>query len=173
MAAFTEIEGDFLRITGETVFCTATTVDPHGRPRNRMLHPVFVVRDGQPIGWALTGRTPAKTRHLAQNPHMACSFWNPSHDTVFVDCVAEWVDDDREKEEVWALFRDTPQPLGWGEEGLAGYGPDRWRAALFTPLRLNPWRVQVMPGAEYPVGRLTGWVWHREGSSGAARTSHR
>jgi 2-polyprenyl-6-methoxyphenol hydroxylase-like FAD-dependent oxidoreductase len=46
---FAELEQDFLRITAETVFCTATTVDAAGRPRNRILHPIFVVRDGRPL----------------------------------------------------------------------------------------------------------------------------
>jgi general stress protein 26 len=119
-ADFSDLQADFLRITAGTVFCTATTVSEEGRPRSRMLHPIFVVRDGRPIGWALTGRTPLKTRHLAANPHMSCSYWTPSHDTVFIDCVATWVEDDREKEQVWELFRDTPEPLGWGPEG--------WRA---------------------------------------------
>jgi hypothetical protein len=158
-ASFSELEGDFRRITSATVFCTATTVDCKGRPRSRMLHPIFVVSDGRPIGWALTGRTPLKTRHLAANPHMSCSYWTPSHDTVFIDCVATWVDEVTEKERVWRLFLDTPQPLGWGPEGLAGYGTDRWRSPIFTPLRLEPWRVQVMPGEEYPRGNLTGRVW--------------
>jgi len=87
-----------------------------------------VVRDGRPVGRALTGRTPLKSRHLAANPHMACSFWSPSQDTVFVDCVTAW-------------------------------GEERWRSPIFTPLRLEPWRVQVMRGEEYPRGRLTGRVW--------------
>jgi uncharacterized pyridoxamine 5'-phosphate oxidase family protein len=42
MPPFAELEDDFLRIVKETVFCTVTTVDEDGRPRNRMLHPVFV-----------------------------------------------------------------------------------------------------------------------------------
>jgi Pyridoxamine 5'-phosphate oxidase len=151
--------GGYLRITAETVFCTATTVDADGRPRNRMLHPIFVVRDVEPVGWALTGRTPLKVRHLAANPHMACSYWSPSHDTVFVDCVAHWVEGDADKQRVWELFLETPQPLGWGADGMAGYGPDKWRNPIFTPLRLEPWRVQVMRGEEYPLGELTGQVW--------------
>jgi hypothetical protein len=162
MADFSELADDFLRITTETVFCVATTVDPKGRPRGRVLHPVFVVRDGLPLGWALTGRTPLKARHLEANPHISCAYWSPSHDTVFVDCVASWVSGEAEKEDVWRLFRDTPTPLGWGPDGLAGYGPEEWRAEIFTPLRLEPWRVQVMRGQEYPVGKLTGGVWHSD-----------
>jgi hypothetical protein len=160
-SSFEELEDDFLRITSETVFCTATTVDGKGRPRSRMLHPVFVVRDGWPLGWALTGRTPLKTRHLAANPHMSCSYWTPSHDTVFIDCETAWVEDESEKEEVWYRFLNTPQPLGWGADGMAGYGEDKWRSPVFTPLRLEPWRVQVMRGEEYPTGELTGRVWRR------------
>lgn len=113
----------------------------------------------RPLGYALTGKSPLKTRYLAENPHMACSFWSPSHDTVFIDAVATWVTDAEELADTWALFRDTPQPLGWGQEGLDGYGPEEWRAEIYTPLRLDPWRVQIMRGAEYPVGNLTGQVW--------------
>ena len=160
MASFAELEEDFLRIVRDTVFCTVTTVGQDGKPRNRMLHPVFLVRDGRPLGWALTGRTPLKTRHIAANPHVACSYWNPSHDTVFVDCVASWVEGDEEKAEVWDVFLETPQPLGWGPEGMVGYGEERWRNPVFTPLRLEPWRVQVMRGEEYPRGTLTGAVWY-------------
>jgi hypothetical protein len=159
MSSFEELEDDFLRIVRETVFCTVMTVGEEGLPRNRMLHPVFVVRDGRPLGLALTGRTPLKRCHLAANPYVACSYWNPSHDTVFVDCVASWVEDDAEKADVWDVFLETPQPLGWGEEGLAGYGADKWRNPVFTPLRLEPWRVQAMSGDQYPRGDLTGRVW--------------
>jgi hypothetical protein len=40
-----------------------------------------------------------------------------------------------------------------------GYGSDRWHNPVFTALRLEPWRVQVMLGEEYPRGALTGTVW--------------
>jgi hypothetical protein len=160
--AFSDLQDDFLRITAETVFCTATTVDSRGRPRSRVLHPIFVVSDARPIGWALTAPTRLKAQHLAANPHMGCAYWTPSHDTVFVDCVTTWVDDEAEKRDVFELFADTPEPLGWGAAGLAGYGPDRWRSAAFTPLRLEPWRVQVIRGDQYPTGDLVGTVWRSD-----------
>ena len=45
--------------------------------------------------------------------------------------------------------------------GLGGGGPRGVRArplacGLVHAAAVIPWRVQVMPGAEYPVGRLTG-----------------
>ena len=112
------------------MYCTFTTVDERGRPRSRILNPRFVARDGRPVGWALTGRTPLKSRHLAANPHASCSFWSPSQDTVFADVTTTWVEDEAEKEAVW---------------------------------RLDPWRVQVMRGEEYPHGQLTGRVWRATG----------
>jgi hypothetical protein len=106
----------------------------------------------------LTGRTPLKVSHLAANPHIACAYWTPSHDTVFVDCATVWVEDDAEKARVWDLFLETPEPLGCGPDGITGCGDERWRKPVFTPLRLEPWRVQVMRGQEYPRGELTGRV---------------
>jgi general stress protein 26 len=156
---FAALEDDHLRITTKTVFCPVTTVDEAGRPRSRMLHPIFAVPDGRPLGWALTGRTPLKTRHIAANPHVSCACWTPSHDTVFVDTVATWVEDDAEKAEVWELFLNSPTPLGWGPEGMAGQGVERWRNPVFRPVRPELWRVQVMTGDNYPRGELTGRVW--------------
>jgi hypothetical protein len=46
---------------------------------------------------------------------------------------------------------------------MAGWGGERWRSPIFTPLRLEPWRVQVMRGEEYPHGQLTGRVWRVTG----------
>jgi hypothetical protein len=42
---------------------------------------------------------------------------------------------------------------------MAGYGIEGWRNPVFTPLRLTPWRVQVMTGDNCPTGELTGRVW--------------
>lgn len=47
-----EIEGDFLRITADVVWCTVATVDRRGRPRTRILHPIWEVVDGRPVGWS-------------------------------------------------------------------------------------------------------------------------
>jgi Pyridoxamine 5'-phosphate oxidase len=66
--SFADIEQDFLRFTADIVYCTVTTVDAQGRPRSRVMHPIFEVVDGEPLGWAVTDRSPVKTRHLAANP---------------------------------------------------------------------------------------------------------
>ena len=121
---FSQLQDDFLRFTAKIVLCTVTTVSPEGRPRSRMLHPVFTVRARSPVGWVCTSRTPVKARHLRLNPYVAVSYWSPDNDTVYAECRATWVDSEGEKDDVWDLFTTTPPPLGYD---LSGYGTPRNR----------------------------------------------
>lgn len=145
--SFAALQDDFLRFAHEIVWCTVTTVAPDGRPRSRILHPIWEVVDGKPVGWIFTGRTPVKTRHLAANPHVAFSYWTPSHDTVLGEAVASWVEDMGVKQHVWDLFMSTPEPLGYDLTAFGLAGPQE---PAFTPLRLDPTRVQVLDGSEVP-----------------------
>ncbi|MGK5550913.1 pyridoxamine 5'-phosphate oxidase family protein [Actinomadura kijaniata] len=145
--SFADLEELFLRFTREIVWCTVTTVSPGGRPRSRILHPVWEVVDGRPVGWVFTGRTPVKTRHLAANPHVAFSYWTPSHDTVLGEAVASWVEDQEVRRHVWDLITTAPPPLGYD---LTGFGLSGPRDAAFTPLRLDATRVQVLDGSDVP-----------------------
>jgi hypothetical protein len=144
--SFAPFEEDFLRITADVVWCTLTTVDSQGRPRSRVVHPIFTVAEGKPVGWLLTVRTPVKTAHLNGNSHVSCSYWSPEQNVVYADCLATWVEDLEAKRGVAGLFKATPPPLGYDpvEFGL-GTPEDE----TFTPLRLDPWRVQVL--------RFAGW----------------
>ncbi|GAA1433414.1 pyridoxamine 5'-phosphate oxidase family protein [Microlunatus lacustris] len=163
---FDELAEDFLAFTADIVYCTVTTVDGAGRPRSRVMHPVFEVVDGRPRGWAVTDRSPVKTRHLAANPYVCCSYWSPAHNTVTVDCEARWVEDDETLQYVWDLFRDTPPPLGWGD--LAAYEPERIAHPLFHPLRLTPWRVQVLRAEQLAAGDFSPRTWRATPSTGGA-----
>lgn len=58
-----------------------------------------------------------------------------------IDCVARWVEDTATKRQVWDLFMTTPPPLGYDLRAFGVPGPD---SPAFTPLRLDPWRVQVL-----------------------------
>jgi uncharacterized pyridoxamine 5'-phosphate oxidase family protein len=137
--SFAPFEADFLRLTADIVWSTVTTVDAQGRPRSRILHPIFEVREGDPVGWVVTGRTPIKVGQLAGNPHVACSYWSPAQNTVMIDCIASWVEDLDTKRYVLDLFSTTPPPLGYD---LSAFGSVE--TELFTPLRLDPWRIQIM-----------------------------
>ena len=85
---FRTFESDFLTFTADIVYCTVTTVDTKRRPRSRIMHPIFEVVDGDPRGWAVTDRSPVKSRHIAGNPYVACSYWSPAQNTVAIDCTA-------------------------------------------------------------------------------------
>jgi uncharacterized pyridoxamine 5'-phosphate oxidase family protein len=157
--SFAAFEANFLRLMTETVWCTVTTVDARGRPRSRILHPIFEVREGLPVGWVVTGRTPVKVGHLAANPHVACSYWSPAQSTLIVDCVASWVEDLETKQHVFDLFHTTPPPVGYDLSAIGAA-----ESELFTPLRLDPWRVQVMVFEGWDKS-LAPTTWRRQGIS--------
>lgn len=151
---------EFLRFTGEIVWCSVATVDAKGRPRSRVLHPIREVVEGRPVGWAVTGKTPVKTAHLAGHPYVSCSYWSPAQNTVAADCRATWVDEDAAKRHVWDLFGSTPPPLGYDLSGFGAEGPG---SPHFTPLQLDPWRVQILRFEGWG-GNLTPRVWRAAGS---------
>ena len=135
----------FAAYIGDIVYATMTTVDAKGRPRARVLIPIWETVDGRPIGWLATYRTPVKAAHLANNPHTTFSYWSPRQNAVSVDTVAAWEDDAEVRRRVWDLYR-TGSPAG------AGYDLGNFWKSPADPqlhvLRLTPWRVQVIRGAD-------------------------
>ena len=162
MTSFSPYAAQFLRLTTEIIWCTVTTVDRAGRPRSRILHPIWQIVDGLPVGWIVTSKTPVKAAHLAANPHVACSYWSPTQNVVLIEAVASWVEDDAGKQHVWELFMTTPPPLGYD---LGGYGPQGRHNPLFEPLRLDAWRVQLLDGEDFAKGIYTPHMWHRQAHS--------
>jgi general stress protein 26 len=160
--SFADIQEDFLRFTADIVYCVVTTVDPQGRPRSRVMHPIFEVIEGHPMGWAVTDRSPVKTRHLAGNPHVSCAYWSPAHNTVHIDCLAGWVEDTAGKQHVWNLFRSTPAPLGWGD--MSAYLPEGIAHPMFQPLRLRPWRIQALRAEQVAAGDFHPRTWTADGA---------
>lgn len=136
VAAFSEIEGDFKERVERVVWCTVTTVDRNGRPRGRLLHPIW---EGS-TGWIATGRTSFKAKHLEANPYVSLAYWDPQHQQVYADCRAEWVDDLAEKRRVWELFKSTPAPMGYDLAEFWKEGPEDPTYGL---LKLVPWRVEL------------------------------
>ncbi|MDO3646997.1 pyridoxamine 5'-phosphate oxidase family protein [Nocardia mangyaensis] len=138
---FVDIKPDFDAIVGSINYATMTTVDAVGRPRSRVLIPVWETDIDEPVGWLGTYRTPVKEAHIAGNPHVTFSYWSPAQNTVAVDTVAAWTDDLDTRVHVWDLYRHGSPPG-------AGYDPGQfWRGPEdpeFQVLRLEPWRVQVL-----------------------------
>ena len=135
VARFSEIEPEFMRRIRRIVWCTVCTVDALGRPRSRILHPIW---EGS-TGWIATGRSSFKAKHIENNPYVSLSYWDPQHEQVYVDCLAAWEEKTPEKRRVWQLFCSTPPPLGYD---LAQYfrAPDEPSYGL---LKLSPWRIEL------------------------------
>ncbi|MEV6217867.1 pyridoxamine 5'-phosphate oxidase family protein [Nocardia sp. NPDC051833] len=147
--SFADIKADFDAIVGSINYATMTTVDAAGRPRSRVLIPVWETGGEVPTGWLGTYRTPVKAAHIAGNPHVTFSYWSPAQNTVAVDTVAGWTDDPDERAHVWDLYRHGSPPGAGYDPGQFWQGPDD---PAFQVLRLTPWRIQVLRGRDLVSG---------------------
>lgn len=146
-----EVEPEFIARTHRIVFCTFATVDTSGKPRTRILHPLW---EGT-TGWISTGRHSLKERHLAANPYVALSYWDPQEQNVHVEAKAEWEEDPAEKRRIWALFGSTPEPVGYNLGDHVPGGPD----SDWGLLKLTPWRIELSGMTDVAAGLPFRRVW--------------
>ncbi|MDF2830431.1 MAG: hypothetical protein K0R01_3714, partial [Mycobacterium sp.] len=90
MNSLDSIAPAFRDMAHSIVWASAATVDPDGRPRTRILHPIWEWDGTDLTGWIATVPTPIKRAHLDGNPEMSVSYWAPSHDTCSADCTVQW-----------------------------------------------------------------------------------
>ena len=64
MSTLKQVAPAFLKMAHQIVWCTVATVDSDGRPRSRILHPIWQWDGRELIGWIATGPTPTKRAHL-------------------------------------------------------------------------------------------------------------
>lgn len=132
---FAEIEQQFLDYVNTYVYCNMATVDAKGRPRSRIMHPVW---EGA-IGWNISWRASLKSKHLVQNPHVSLSYF--CHDKsypIYIDCTAEWVMDRDEMWRVWNYYKVARQPMGFDPEPHYG-NIDHEHFGL---LKFRPYRIE-------------------------------
>ncbi|HSG90242.1 MAG TPA: pyridoxamine 5'-phosphate oxidase family protein [Pseudomonadales bacterium] len=157
MTPLSEIAPKFVAMAHRIVWCTAATVDAKGRPRSRVLHPIWDW-DGTTLrGWIATARTPIKAAHLAASPYVSCNYWVPSQDTCVAECAAEWVDDPDGRRAIWDRFAHGPAPVAYDPAMIPGW--ENADSPGFEPLELTPWRLRVMPGASLMNGTYAADVW--------------
>jgi general stress protein 26 len=147
--SFADIEEDFIKRAHTMVWCNVATVDTQGRPRSRVLHPIW---EGQ-TGWIATGRHTLKAKHLAQNPHVSLAYIADPLRPIYIDCIATWDDDPGAKQRIWDLFKAAPAPLGYDlapffggvdnpDYGLLKLTTRRIELAdLFAPENIKVWRA--------------------------------
>lgn len=152
----------FVEMAHRIVWCAAASVDPKGRPRSRILHPIWEYGDGALVGWIATGPTATKRAHLAASPFLSLNYWHPCQDTCVAECRASWRDDEATRQRVWKRFEEAPPPVGYDPAIIPGW--DSPSSPAFSVLRLEPWRLRVLPGTVLLEGRGDVLVWKEEGS---------
>jgi len=139
---FSELEPEFMKRVARIVWCTMATVDRQDRPRSRIAHPIWVMEDGKPVGYWSTVPHSHKRKHLARNPNVSLLYWDPVHEQIYIQAKANWLDSPEDRQRVWDLYKNTPEPLGYD---LAVWG--FWKAGPegknFGVLRFEPSRVEL------------------------------
>ncbi|MEM1436868.1 MAG: pyridoxamine 5'-phosphate oxidase family protein, partial [Pseudomonadota bacterium] len=157
MTPLAEIAPKFIAMAHEIVWCTVATVDAKGRPRSRVLHPIWEIIDGELVGWIATARTPIKDAHLTASAYLSCNYWTPNQDTCVAECAAEWVEDAASKHRIWDYYVNGPAPVAYDPAMIPGW--DNADSPSFNPLRLTPWRLRVMPGESLMNGTYAAETW--------------
>ncbi|REJ84257.1 MAG: pyridoxamine 5'-phosphate oxidase family protein [Acidobacteria bacterium] len=127
------------------VWASVATVDRRGRPRSRILHPIWQWDGEELVGWVATGPTPTKRAHLEHSPFVSCNYWAPSQDTCVAECRASWRLDDETCTWLWELLASTPPPVGYDPSIIPVW--EEPTQPEFAALRLEPWRLRVFPGS--------------------------
>jgi hypothetical protein len=135
----------FVDMAHSIVWASVATVDANGRPRTRILHPIWEWDGTDLLGWIATVPTPIKRAHLAAQPEVSVSYWSTNHDTCSAECLVEWYFDDETRTAVWNRFADGPAPVGY-DPYIIPMWKDGPTSDQFAVLRLAPYRLRVMPG---------------------------
>ena len=152
--SFDAIAEEFAARTRRIVWCIVATVDEKGRPRTRILHPIWQGHAGR----IATGRHSLKEKHLAGNPNVSLLYWDPQQQNVQIEATAEWEDDPLERRRIWELYKGTPPPLGYDIGDFFPGGPDGGAWGL---LKITPSRIELSGMADSTAGLPFRRVWRR------------
>lgn len=160
MTQLQEIAPAFRDMAHAIVWASVATVDRDGRPRTRILHPIWEWDGTDLIGWIATVPTPVKRAHLDAHPEAAISYWTTTQDTCSAECTAQWYSDDATCTSVWEKFASGPAPVGYDPFIIPMWreGPT---SEQFAVLRLSPYRLRVMAGTVMTQGEGEPLLWHR------------
>jgi hypothetical protein len=153
-----QIAPAFVEMAHSIVWASAATVDANGRPRTRILHPIWEWDGTDLFGWIATVPTPLKRAHLAAHPEMSVSYWTTNHDTCSADSLVEWYLDDDTCTAVWNRFANGPDPVGYDPRIIPQWA-DGPTSPDFAALRLSPYRLRVMPGTVMLKGQGAPQTW--------------
>ena len=152
MSPLVEIAPAFVEVAHRIVWATVATVDATNRPRSRVLHPLWEWDGAALVGWIATGPTPVKLADLEHSPYVSVNYWDATHDVATAECRASWHLDDETCTQVWRAFEHAPEPVGY-DPAIIPPWRDGPTSPAFAALRLEPYRLRVMPGSLMLQGR--------------------
>ncbi len=148
---------DFVDMAHRIVWCTVATTDSTGRPRTRVLHPIWEWDGDRLTGFVATGPDTLKAKHLERTPFVSLTYWAADHDTCSAECDTRWLTGDDDRRRGWDRFAEAPAPVGYDPSIVPGW--DDPMSPGFGVLELTPRRLRVMPGTMMTqgVGELGVW----------------
>ncbi len=144
MSALAESASAFVDIAHRVVWASVSTVDPDGRPRSRVLHPIWEWDGESLVGWIGTGQTPVKTAALAGTPFVSVNYWDSAQDVATAECSATWCTDIETCQKVWDMYVNAAPPLGYDPSVIPVW--ESAESEAFSVLRLDPYRLRAFPG---------------------------
>ena len=158
MTSLADIAPAFIETAHRIVWATVATVDTEGRPRSRVLHPIWEFDGEELVGWIGTGPTPVKVAHLEQTPFVSVNYWDAEQDIATAECRAGILTDDETCTRVWDLLKHGPEPVGYDPTMIPAWNEPTDEA--FAAMRLDPWRLRVFPGSMLLDGTGDILDWH-------------
>jgi hypothetical protein len=149
----------FRDMAHQIVWASVATVDADGRPRSRILHPIWEWDGTDLVGWIATVPTTVKRAHLHAHPEVSVSYWTTNHDTCGAECTAQWYVDDETRKSLWDKFTNAPKPVGY-DPAIIPMWRDGPTSEGFAALRLTPYRLRVMAGSVMTNGEGATLTWH-------------
>jgi hypothetical protein len=145
MTDLAEIAPAFVEMAHRIVWCTAATVDVNGQPRTRVLHPIWEWHGTHLNGWIATSPASPKRADLDAHPALSLTYWDATHDTCTADCSVTWELGEASKRAGWDRFANGPKPVGYNPRLIPQWTDPS--VPEFGILRLEPYRLRVMPGS--------------------------
>ena len=156
----------FVEMAHRIVWCSAATVDRAGRPRSRVLHPVWEWDGSALRGWIATSPLSPKRDDLEGHPFISLNYWTSNHDTCLAECAATWKLDDESRVAGWNRVKDAPPPVGYDPSIIPAW--ESPMSAAFGILEVVPWRLRVMPGSFMVKREGVLLTWVDRGDGGAS-----
>lgn len=156
MDDLTTVAPAFVEMAHSIVWASVATVGPDQIPRSRVLHPIWEWDGTSLVGWVATQPTAIKRNHLANSPYVSANYWAPTQDTCTAECRARLEFDLPTRRRVWDLFAKAEGPVAYDPSIIPGWTSPEVES--FAALRLDPWRLRVMPGSVLGgQGRVLAW----------------